>query len=154
MERFIVGLVGFIAQLDGEVGELGVPRPLGEWLLGRPQGAVAGSLVAAVERGRLAGLLCATSVATVDYLVARATGRDNAKQVVRTLLRIFEIAAVTRAVLESALETPFQDYEYAVLHESARGADAEGIVTRNTGDFRRAELPIFSPEELVAALDG
>jgi hypothetical protein len=61
---------------------------------------------------------------------------------------------VTRAVLESALETPFPDYEYAVLHESARGADAEGIVTRNTGDFRRAELPIFSPEELVAALDG
>jgi hypothetical protein len=63
---------------------------LREWPLGRPQGAVAGSLVAAVERGRLAGLLCATSVATVDYLVARATGRDNAKQVVRTLLRIFE----------------------------------------------------------------
>lgn len=123
-------------------------------MLGRPHGEVAGSLVAAVERERVAGLLCATSVTTVDYLVARATGRDNAKLVVRTLLRIFEIAAVTRAVLESALEMPFPDYEDAVLHEAARGADAEGIVTRNTGDFRRAKLPIFSPEELVAALEG
>ena len=121
-------------------------------MLGRAHGDVAGQLVAAVERERLAGLLCATSVTTVEYLLSRARGRREAKHAIRTLLRLFEIAAVTRAVLESALELPFADYEDAVLHEAARAAGAEGLVTRNGNDFRRAKLPIFSPEELAAAL--
>jgi len=121
-------------------------------MLGRSHGVIAGSLVGAVERERLAGLLCATSVTTVDYLMTRAKGRKDAKEATRTLLRLFEIAAVTRAVLESALEISFPDYEDAVVHESARSAEADGIVTRNPNDFRRAKLPIFTPEELVAAL--
>ncbi|HEY7819884.1 MAG TPA: PIN domain-containing protein [Vicinamibacteria bacterium] len=121
-------------------------------MLGRPHGDVAGRLVAAVERERLAGLLCATSVTTVEYLVSRTRGRREAKHAIRALLRLFEVAAVTRAVLESALELPFSDYEDAVLHEAAYAAGAEGLVTRNGNDFRRARLPIFSPEELSAAL--
>lgn len=122
-------------------------------MLGRSHGVIAGSLVAAVERERLAGLLCATSVTTVNYMMTRAKGRRDAKQAIRTLLRLFEIAAVTRAVLESALEIPFPDYEDAVLHESARSAKADGIVTRNPNDFGRTKLPIFTPDELVAALE-
>jgi hypothetical protein len=44
------------------------------------------------------------------------------------------------------------DYEDAVLHEAARLSGARVIVTRNAADFRRAELPIDSPEELEALL--
>ena len=123
-------------------------------MLGRPHGDVAGQLVAAVERERLGGLLCATSVTTVEYLVARARGRAEAKHAIGTLLRLFEVAAVTRAVLESALELSFSDYEDAVLHEAARIAEAEGIVTRNGADFKEATLPVFAPMELMAAIAG
>lgn len=121
-------------------------------MLVRSHGDSADRLVAAVEREQLAGLLCATSVTTIDYLVARAIGRQGAHHAIRTLLRLFEIAAVTRAVLESALELPFPDYEDAVVHEAGRAAEAEGIVTRNIRDFKGADLAVFAPEELVAAL--
>lgn len=118
----------------------------------KPHAAAAARLVTAVERKELAGLLCATSVTTLDYLIARAVGRDEARQAIRTLLRIFEVAAVTRAVLEAALEIDLTDYEDAVLHEAGRGAQAEAIVTRNAPDFEGVPLSIFSPAELVAAL--
>jgi hypothetical protein len=55
------------------------------------------------------------------------------------------------AVLEEALR-PFADYEDAVLHEAARGVNADGIVTRNPADFAKAALPIYSPQDLVQAL--
>jgi predicted nucleic acid-binding protein len=118
-----------------------------------PHALAAARLVTAVERKELAGLLCATSVTTLDYLIARAIGREEARRAIRTLLRMFEVAAVTRAVLEAALELDLDDYEDAVLHEAGQGAEAEAIVTRNGSDFKGATLPIFSPAELVAALE-
>ena len=118
----------------------------------KPHAVAAGRLMSAVERDELAGLLCATSVTTLDYLIARAIGREQARQAIRNLLRVFDVAAVTRAVLEAALEIDLPDYEDAVIHEAARGSEADGIVTRNASDFKGSAIPIFSPEELVAAL--
>ena len=94
-----------------------------------------------------------TALTTVDYVVKRARDRDRAREAIETLLRIFEIAGVTRAVLESALDVGFDDFEDAVVHEAARTVDVDGIVTRNVRDFEGAELSIYSPVELVAALE-
>jgi len=41
-----------------------------------------------------------------------------------------------------AFLSKIKDYEEAVLHESARNARVDGIATRNTNDFRPAELTI------------
>lgn len=48
----------------------------------------------------------------------------------------------------------FQDFEDAVLHESARGAGADGLVTRNPEDFRTATLRVYRPNELLAAVSS
>ncbi|MFN2432719.1 MAG: hypothetical protein ABR599_07875 [Gemmatimonadota bacterium] len=56
-----------------------------------------------------------------------------------------------------ALEIGFEDYEEAVLHESARLADAVGLVTRDPVGFKRATLRVYAPAELllvVAAAGG
>jgi len=39
------------------------------------------------------------------------------------------------------------------LHEAAVHAGAEAIVTRSVKDFTKAKLLVFSPLELLAALD-
>lgn len=72
---------------------------------------------------------------------------------IRKLLSIFEIAPVNRPVLEGALEIGFKDFEDGVIHEAARLMDAEALITRNQKDFKKAGLAIYSPEELVRALD-
>lgn len=46
----------------------------------------------------------------------------------------------------------FDDYEDAVLHEAARHAGADAIVTRNTPDFEHATLDIYAPGDLRRAL--
>jgi predicted nucleic acid-binding protein len=111
-------------------------------------------VLVAVEGGRLAGAVSATAVTTVHYLVARERGAQAAIAAVRKLLVLFEIAPVHRAVLGSALDLGFSDYEDAVTHEAARRAGATAIVTRNVRHFRNAELAVFSPEELLGALEA
>jgi predicted nucleic acid-binding protein len=118
-----------------------------------PHAETSAEVLSRVESGALTGCICATTVTTIHYLAARAVGSEQALVEVRKLLSLFEIAAVNRAVLETALDLGFSDYEDAVLHEAACGVDAQGIVTRNPRHFKNAKLPVYRPEELSRALD-
>jgi len=120
----------------------------------QPFAADAARLLDAVDRGRLQGLLCATTVTTLFYLASKAVGARKAREQVRELLTMFEVAPVDQAVLASALDLDFTDLEDAVLHEAARAAGAEGLVTRNGKDFAKATLPVFTPGEVVAMVAG
>jgi predicted nucleic acid-binding protein len=117
-----------------------------------PFSEAAATLTARVERGTLAGIVCATTITTVYYLVAKAANAEFARAQVRKLLELFEIAPVTRPVVEAAFELPFGDFEDAVIHEAAREALAEAIVTRNLSDFSKSSLPIYDPVELISVL--
>ena len=118
-----------------------------------PHVRAAARLVAAVETGQFTGLLGATTLTTVYYLAGRARDRRHATESIRRLLTLFEVAPVTRAVLTDALDLGFHDYEDAVLHEAARHASADAIVTRNTADFTDATLPVYTPTELVQIIE-
>jgi predicted nucleic acid-binding protein len=109
-------------------------------------------LVSLVDAKRIDGMLCATTVTTIHYLATREGSAKTAREHVGALLEIFNIAAVDEAVLASALDLGFSDYEDAVLHEAAVAAGMSAIVTRNADDFRKALLPVFEPQELLAAV--
>lgn len=120
----------------------------------QPHGPVAIRLFDRVAEQRLDGLLGATTVTTIHYLAAKAVGRREAARHVGTLLGLFEVAAVTRTVLEGALGREFPDFEDAVLHEAAQHAGADEIVTRDPAGFGRAQLPVYTPEELLAMVEA
>lgn len=117
-----------------------------------PYASAAVGLVSLADEGRIQAFLCATSVTTIHYLATKAVGRSRANRCVRDLLGIFQVAQVDALVLKAALDSPFQDYEDAVLHEAARAAMVEAIVTRNVKDFAHAIIPVYSPGELLSAL--
>ena len=118
----------------------------------QPFAADATQLMAMAERKVIDGLLCATTVTTLYYILAKATSDAVARTRITGLLGLFDSAAVNRSVLQSALHLSFPDYEDAVLHEAAQLVGADAIVTRNGRDFRQATLRIYSPGELLAAL--
>jgi predicted nucleic acid-binding protein len=118
----------------------------------RPFSSVAARLLARVESGELEGLLGATTLTTIHYLLAKEIGNERALKAVRKLLFLFTVAQVDGRVLSLATELPFADFEDAVLHEAARLAGATAIVTRNVGDFGGATLAVEAPDELEAGL--
>lgn len=110
------------------------------------------AIFAAVESGRVHGVLGATTVTTVFYLATKAVGSAVARRHVHTLLELFDVASVDRNVLMRALDVRFTDYEDAVLHEAARASGADAVVTRDRSGFAAATLPVFTPEAFLAAL--
>lgn len=113
-----------------------------------PFATTAAELFSHVERGNLPGYVYATTLTTVYYLVTKVAGANRAREEVKKLLTLFEIAPVNRAVLEAALTSHIPDFEDAIICEAARHAGAKGVVTRDPIGFKHAHFPIYSPQEL------
>ena len=111
----------------------------------------ANTLVLLIEDGKLQASLCATTVTTVDYLLAGALGKAFARSQILRLLKTFDIATVNRRVLQDAADSKLKDFEDAVIAESAKASGIPTIITRNGKDFVGCGLNVYSPSQWLAA---
>jgi len=124
-------------------------------MLDRPPFAEsAGKLLSMAEQGEISALICATTVTTIHYLATKALGKERAKKHVKNLTALFDIAPVNRTVIGDALESGFSDFEDAVVYQSACHAGAESIVTRDPKGFKKSDLPVYTPEEILKILEA
>jgi len=121
-------------------------------LLRKPYYTSATFLLSEVEQGDIEGYLCPTTITTIGYLVSKVKGANQAKRLIKNLLNIFNLTELSKSVFETARSHKISDFEDAVLHKSASLSNIEGIVTRNTKDFKFASLKVFDPEELIGII--
>ncbi len=103
-----------------------------------------------VVRGAVTGLICARTVTTIFYLTSREVGGDEAMQHIQKLMNLYEVAPVTRSVLDAAITSNSPDFEDAVLAEAAHQAGAQAIVTRNLKDFAKSPVRAYTPRQWLA----
>ena len=113
---------------------------------------LAAHLVGLVENNEIEGYLCATTITTIDYLLSKVKGRKQARVAIQKLLTLFQIAEVNSNVLNQASRSQFSDFEDAVLYFSGEQYAVNGLVTRNITDFAAAQLPIYTPGELLGVI--
>lgn len=105
----------------------------------------AAALFSLVENRNVNGCLCATTITTIFYLVTKAKGYEPAKDALRSLLLLFEIATVNGEILGRALNGAFRDYEDAVIYEAAKNAGVDMLITRNETDFQVKDIAVNNP---------
>jgi len=111
-------------------------------------------LMSKVERSEINGFVCATTVTTIHYLLSKYLDKEKSKKSIASIIALFEVASVNRLVIENALKSKFTDFEDSVLHESARHAGAEYIITRNIKDFKSSKIPAYTPTEFLSMLES
>ncbi len=111
-------------------------------------------LLSKVEQSEIIGFVCATTITTIHYLLKKALGASKASIYTESLLSLFVIAPVNRLVLEKAIKSKFNDFEDAVIHETALHAGAQYIITRNVKDFKKSQLPVFEPQEFINMVES
>jgi predicted nucleic acid-binding protein len=120
-------------------------------LLDRPEFAdESAQIIDQVVCGVHIGLICASTVTTIFYLSGKHAGKVEALAQIRKLLGLFEVAPVTRSVLEAALINKSPDFEDAVLAEAAHQSGATAIITRNLKDFAQSPVRAYTPKQWLA----
>ena len=118
----------------------------------QPWSADAKPLIARILDGKLTGYVCAISVPTLFYVARRTVGGAQALVAVQRTLQTFDVAPVTRDVLEVATTMRGADYEDHVQAASALAAGIDTIVTRDRSGFAGTGVRPIAPADLEAEL--
>jgi predicted nucleic acid-binding protein len=118
----------------------------------RPHSTIATQILALIETSQVEGLLCATTITTIDYLLSQSLTRTESRRHLTKLISLFDIAPVNRAVIDGALCSRVTDFEDAVLDQAAHHAGADAVITRNTKDFLHSAVKALDPKEFLAQL--
>lgn len=91
------------------------------------------------------------SAITDIYYIANRQMKDKAavKNLIKTLLDVVSVAGVAEKEIVKALESEWNDFEDSVQHAVAVLNGFDGVVTRNTADYKQAEVAVWTPEEIV-----
>ena len=107
-------------------------------------------LFEAVSIGQIIGYVTATTLTDIFYIARKETGSlEVAEQAVAEILAVMAICSVNRAILESALNSGFDDFEDVVQIFSAVAQNLDAIVTRDRKGFLSSPIPVLSIQELL-----
>ena len=85
------------------------------------------------------------------YYIAYKYLKDKGlvRQLLKKLMGIVSIAAVSEKEIEEALELAWNDFADSVQYAVALLNEMDGIVTRNPKDYKRADMKVWSPEQVL-----
>ena len=111
----------------------------------------------AVANKQITGCITAKEAADIHFFSRKQfTGEENvdakARQVIAKLYALLELIDTLGIDCQNALAIENNDYEDAIMMESAERAGLDGIVTRNPEHFKLSTIPVYSPSEFVAKL--
>ena len=91
------------------------------------------------------------SAFTDIYYIAYRTIKDKekVKTLLKNLLAVVRIAAVSEQEIKYALNTEWTDFEDSVQHAVAINERMDGIVTKNATDYKNAKISVWSPEQVL-----
>jgi predicted nucleic acid-binding protein len=97
------------------------------------------------ESGDVTGLVTASAITDIYYVIRKVAGREKTLEAIRTLCMTLDIVDVGKSDILSAMELGMPDFEDALAAQCAIRAKAEYIVTRNTSDFVNSPVPAIEP---------
>ncbi|MCC5926985.1 MAG: PIN domain-containing protein [Bacteroidetes bacterium] len=104
-----------------------------------------------VSDGKVRGLIAASSVDTLAFLIRKNATSAQTHSILEDLLLLLEVAPVDGDIVRKALSMRWNDPEDAIIYQAAKFSGCTAIVTRNTRDFRvdADSIEVLSPEQLV-----
>ena len=96
--------------------------------------------------------LSAVTFSTLYYFLRKYKGAAHARLKLTGLRSIVTVLPTDAMIVDQAIASRFADLEDAIQYYTALGADMDVLVTRNTGDFKQAELPVNTPEGFLSSL--
>ncbi len=107
------------------------------------------------EKGLLKGFVTPVIISNTYYLLRRTAKHEKVIEKLKQLLTIIDVLQMDKQVIEKALNSEFKDFEDALQNFSAiNSGKIEAIITRNVKDYKKSEIGIFTPENLVKLISS
>lgn len=100
------------------------------------------------------GFITAKSSSDIYYLMHRCTHSDkDSRAVLSKLFTLFGVLDTNGIDCQKAILSKMGDYEDAIMNETALRTEMDCIVTRNISDYAAADVPVYTPRDLIEKLN-
>ncbi|MBP3238975.1 MAG: PIN domain-containing protein [Oribacterium sp.] len=111
-----------------------------------------------VAKKEFSGCITAKEAADIHFFAKKQfKGEENvddkARQILIKIFSLFEIIDTTESDCKNALSFPNNDYEDAIMIETALRSGVDCIITRNTEHFLESPVKIYTPDEFVKIIN-
>lgn len=100
------------------------------------------------------GYITAKSVTDIYYLTHRLTHSDaETRKILSKLFILFHLLDTTSLDCRKAISSEIDDYENAIMVETAVRSQMDCIVTRNEKDYMKSSVKIYGPSDFLKLLE-
>lgn len=97
--------------------------------------------------------ISASAVTDIYYISRRQLkNRETVRELLRKLLLVVSVAAVSEADIIAALDSEWGDFEDSVQYTVALSQNVDFIIIRNPGDYRESKTQVLLPEEALESI--
>ena len=110
-------------------------------------------LVLKVVNGEIEGYVSAKQLTDIYYIMRKYTDSETYKRyIINMICETFNILPILPSDILASLHTKIDDFEDAVIEETAKVNMVQYIVTHNNKHFAKSKLIIATPKELNTLL--
>ena len=102
------------------------------------------------QRDEVREYVSASAITDIYYIANKQMKDcDAVRDLLKRLLMIVSVAAVSEREIQNALNLAWGDFEDSVQYSVALLNEMDGIVTRNPSDYQEANMRIWLPEQAL-----
>jgi predicted nucleic acid-binding protein len=102
-----------------------------------------------IEKKLISAYTSTLIIANLHYIICKAKSKKTADTTIQKLITIIRIVAFKEEDIINSINSRFNDFEDGIQNYAAARNNMECLITRNVKDYKHANLPIYSPEEIL-----
>jgi len=102
-----------------------------------------------IENDLYSGYTSSIIFTNTYYIQRKLINHNVAINFLKNLRLLLTVLNVDDLIIKKALESEFNDFEDAVQYYTAIENNMDCIITRNTKDYKKSTIPVYTPTELL-----
>ena len=102
------------------------------------------------ELSKYDGYITPITYSNLYYILRKLASHQKVIKELKDLFKITSVLNMDQSVVENALNSNLKDFEDALQNYSTQNvSEIKYVITRNTKDYKKSDLIIFSPESFI-----
>jgi predicted nucleic acid-binding protein len=110
-------------------------------------------LINLVEEGEYRGCTSSVIFTNTYYIQKKLKDHEISINFLRKLRLIITVLNVDDIIIQKALESGWNDFEDSVQYFTAVQNKMDYIITRNTDDYKKSIIPVYTPTEFLKMVE-
>ncbi len=116
----------------------------------KPHSREAAIIFTLIEQKKIKGYVSSLTFSNLYYVLRKIESYNKVKSKLESLSQIVGILKVEERTIKEALASDFSDFEDSIQYFSALDSKKiDVIITRNTRDYKKSDLPVMTPGDYL-----